>query len=274
MILGINGILASMAYIHPFNYDLHLSSIPSSNVKYDLEAIICFHGYGGDYRLTEEIRQQVEFDKLLVGFNFPDYGIQEGTYDPEKAAFGSIRELLPAIYTLKEYAVAKGIKRIDLYGRSAGGGALINTLAVLNTAFYDVDLKKIGITIQDKTTILRAIQNGVILLDVPLKSVEEIIDLRGTTRELEILAAAYKMHDMRPIDSIRHLTGLPLNILLYFEEGDEVLSNRDDELYIQLLKKANSLGTTKVIFGNSGGHSIYHADLWDAYVAKTPRKDH
>jgi hypothetical protein len=70
---------------------------------------------------------------------------------------------------------------IDLYGFSAGGGAVINLIALLNTKTYDAELKKIGIDKKEKKKLLEAIQMGFILLDAPLKSVEEIMDFRGSS---------------------------------------------------------------------------------------------
>ena len=75
------------------------------------------------------------------------------------------------------------------------------------------------------------------ILDTPLKSIEEIIDFRGPTKELEILAKNYQENAFRPIDSLERLKQLRLNILLHFQENDEVLSNRDDEIYMPSIEK-------------------------------------
>ena len=89
------------------------------------------------------------------------------------------------------------------------------------------------------------------ILDTPLKSIEEIIDFRGSTEELERLAKNYRDNHLRPIDSIESLRGLSLDILLHFQEKDKILSNRDDFLYIEKLQAIQP--NTNVIRGTMEG---------------------
>lgn len=240
----------------PFDYDLHLTALPGKSPK----TMICFHGSGANYKLIEFLKDHVGLEETLVGFNFPDHDF--ANKDPKSASFGSIRELLPALYVLKTYVIDKGMDQIDLYGFSAGGGAVINTIAILNTSLYDQDLEKIGISMKEKRTILQAIQKGRIILDAPLKSVEEIIEFRGPSEDLVAFAHQYSENGLRPIDSLKYLINLSLHITLYFENPDEILSNRDDDLFIERLQKYNSKGTTKVIIGSDGGHSSAHSAIW------------
>ena len=243
-----------------FNYDLHLNSITGKGRR----TVVCLHGYSGDYRLGRHLKK-VGLKENIVSFNFPDYGIREGKFDAEKATFGTIQELLPAIYVLKKCVVEKGLHEIDLYGFSAGGGAAVNVLAVLNTSKYDKALKAHGITLEDKQKILKAIQSGIVILDAPLKSIDEVIAARGSTKELEIIAKHYQENDLRPIDSLRHLENLSLQVIVYFQSPDAVISNRDDALFIERLKKYNSSGTTTVIVADEGGHTGKHVSLLHAY---------
>lgn len=248
---------------HPFDYDLHLFSSPGSNGR----TMICFHGYGDNYQLAETLKNLYQPNTALVSFNFPEYDIKQGRkYDPKTASFGTIDELLPALYVMKKIVLDEGLKSIDLYGFSAGGGAVINVIAVLNGRTHDAELKRIGIGAKEKKRLLSAIQQGIIVLDTPLKSIEEIIDFRGSSEEFEILAEKYREHGFRPIDSLKMLHGLSLNILLYFDKKDEVLSNRDDLLYIQQLQKSQSSERLTVIIGDEGGHMAPHFSLWKAYT--------
>lgn len=250
----------------PFDYDLHLFSLPGSNAR----TMICFHGYGDSYRIAETLKNLYQPKATLVSFNFPEHDLKEGKkYDPKTASFGTINELLPALYVMKKIVVDQGLKSIDLYGFSAGGGAVVNAIAVLNGTAYDSELQKIGIGTEEKKKLLSAIQQGIVILDAPLKSVEEIMDFRGSSEEFEILAKKYRTHGFRPIDSLQMLKGLSLNILLYFDQKDEVLSNRDDLFYIQRLKDAQPSERLTVIIGDEGGHMAPHFSLWDAYSKKT-----
>jgi len=107
-----------------------------------------------------------------------------------------------------------------------------------------------------------------IILDVPLKSVEEIIAFRGSNPELKILAKHYRDNNLRPIDTVEFLQGLSLNIIIHFQESDEIISNRDDQIYIEKINEVNRLGTTSVITGNDGGHEGVHLSLWQFYLEK------
>lgn len=249
--------------LSPFHYDLGVKVLPSSDPN--AKIMLAFHGYGSNHNIVDLLRTYPEINDHLVGFNFPDYRIREGIYDPQTLTFGTIQELLPALYLLKQYVIDKGNDEIHLYGFSAGAGAIINVLAVLNTSRFDAELSQIGISKQDKIQILQAIEKGHIILESPLKSIEEIIAFRGSTPELEWIAKRYRESHLRPIDSLNDLSNLKLNILIYFQDPDEVLSNRDDSIFIDKLKRQNQ-GITSVVIGHEGGHNMYHRSLWKAYA--------
>lgn len=246
-------------YGHPFDYDLHLTYFMENSPK----TMICFHGMGGDYRVAEHIHGRVS--ETLISFNFPDHGFIPGVSDITKTTFGTINELLPALYVLKKAIIDEGRGQVNLYGFSAGGGALINTLKVLNSSTYDVDLAKIGITSAEKALILDVIQRGHIILDTPLKSIAEIVAFRGATDDLMAARKRYHENGMEPIESIEQLDNLALNIVVHFQNPDETLSNRDDELFIDRLKKHNTKGTTTVIIESDAGHRLPHPSLWRYY---------
>lgn len=230
--------------------------------------MILFHGYGANYQIADVLKKSECIDATLISFNFPDYDQHARGRDPLRATFGTIDELLPAFYVLKKYVLDGNLVSVDLYGYSAGGGALVNVIAILNTSRYDTELRQIGINESGKKRLLQAIQNGVTILDVPLKSVEELIAFRGSTPEFEVLARNYLNNHLRPIDSLESLRGLSLDVILHFQEPDEALSNRDDTLYIDKLKRANSRGTTAAVIGHDGGHSAPHYSLWQFYIKK------
>ena len=75
---------------------------------------------------------------------------------------------------------------------------------------------------------------------------------------------------MRPIDTVLLISGMKLNILLHFQNPDEIIGNRDDSLFIDLLRKANK-GTTTVVIGNDGGHNSFHTSLWNQYKKLTQK---
>lgn len=250
--------------IHPFGYDLGIEIIASKKNKAGVT--ICCHGYGSSSHIAEVIHSFKVISDHIVAFNFPDYDLLHRPYDPRTCALGSIKELLPLFYILKRCICDAGLTSMNLYGFSAGGAALINALVALNETTYDAELARIGIAREDKKNIIHAIQHGLVILDCPMKSAEEIVDVRGRAPEFMILAEIYRKNNMRPIDSVQRLKGLKLHILLHFQQPDEIIGNRDDEIFIERLREANASGTTQVVIGSDGGHNAYHASLWSAYA--------
>lgn len=246
---------------HPFSYDLGVklvcSKAPSNSVT------ICCHGYGHNNQIVDTVSSFGTISGNLVGFNFPDYNIT-GDRDHRDSKFGSIDEILPLLFLIKYYACDLKLPAVNLYGFSAGAGAIVNALAVLNKQSYLLRLSEIGITQKQITCMINALEKGHIILDCPLKSVDEIIAFRGTSPELEAMRANYARNNMNPVEVLPQLAGLNLNIILNFQASDDVLSNRDNSIFIERLRKANS-GITEVIIGSDGGHNSYHTSLWDAY---------
>lgn len=243
---------------HPFSHDLHLSY---ENKDID-QAVICFHGVGGSYRIKDSIDSSV--GATLVSFNFPDHETLLIFDHPEATVYGSIDELLPALFVIKNAIVEKKFTKVTLYGHSAGGAALINCIAILNTSEYDSELMKIGMSSEDKNKIIDVIQNGIVILDTPLKSIDELVDHYGQRYDLEIIGSRYKRNGMNPIQSIEKWKGLSLRVLLHYQVPDKVLSNRDDDLFLEKIRECNS-GTTEVLKGNDAGHSLPHPSLWTYY---------
>jgi hypothetical protein len=243
---------------HPFDYDLAIN-IVSSNQQ-DAPVMICCHGYGHNNEIAEVVAAHLTVPYHLVSFNFPDHDITNAS-DHTKSTFGSIDELLPLLYVMKRCIVDCKLSKIGLYGFSAGGGAIINALAVLQQGTYKQDLQTIGITEVDSNTILKALERGIIILECPLKSIEEIIAARGPSRQFTILAQRYANNHMRPIDIVSLLDGIKTTIFLHFENPDDILGNKDDHLFADRLITANK-GTTIVTIGYEGGHNNSHKELW------------
>lgn len=246
----------------PFSYNINVQVLKGE--KDNEPVMICFHGYGSNYTIANVLQRFGIVKDHLVSFNFPDYNILE-TMDISNLSFGTIKELLPPLYLIKKCVIDAKLSSINLYGFSAGGGAIINTLSVLNSDRFDKELNQIGITKENKKTIITAIEKGLIILDSPMKSMQELMDARGYSVEFAYLTKQYNLNAMNPIDNLKNLKGLKLNILLNFQVPDEILSNRDDKIFISNLKESNKDGTNIIVIGHGGGHNSFHADLWKAY---------
>jgi|GEM_PF-756137 len=231
---------------------------------------ITLHGSGANKDIGRRLKDRGLLCGPVIIFNFPDHDIPNwNTYDFSQSTFGTINELLPPLFLMKQ-CLDHGIEKISLYGFSAGGGATVNLLAVLNSDKYAHELEQIGITHNDRGMILEAVRKGLVILDCPLKSIDEIAAARGPGQWSIILDRQYRLNEMRPIDRLDGLEGLELNVLLYFELNDEVLSNRDDQLFIDRLKTYNAGGTTTVVTGSTGGHNTLSRPLWQAYEKLIP----
>lgn len=246
-----------------FTYDLHLSYQGESK---DL-AIVCFHGFGGDYRVGESVEQFMQGKATMVSFNFPDYGKRSGFLDPDQTSFGTVNEILPALYVLKQTVIDRDFSKVCLYGFSAGAAAAVNCISALNTTLQDAALQSVGIYDLEKKKILAALEAGDVILDTPLKSIDELFALYGNTQELEVIGKRFRDNDMDPIHSLKFWQGLSLNVLVHFQIPDEVVSNRDDALFVEALK-TYCRGNVDVLVGSDSGHSLPHPTLWDYYVQK------
>lgn len=259
--LWLTQLVKTISESSPFAYNLQCSTRTAQNNNQRL--LLCLHGSGSNSNFINRIPNDIL--AALLSFNFPDHDQEARDLAIENTQYGTLAELLPILYVLKTMVIDHQVSTLDLYGFSAGGGALINTLALLHSQRFKTELTKIGITHENRNAILKAITQGHILLDCPLKSIEEISDYRGNSPELAILAQRYRDNRFRPIDNLASLTGLPLQILLYFEEPDEILSNRDDQLFYKQLQAVNAQGKTTLITGNHEGHNSIHTTLWKRY---------
>lgn len=246
---------------NPFDYDLHFTMLPSTNN--DADVLVCMHGMGANYSLCDILRTNPDIHHHILSFNFPDYGINRRQLT--QTAFGTWDEIAPALFVLKRSVIDGNLNKIHLYGFSAGGGAIINLLTVLNSTRYDKSLLNLGISSDDKSKILQAIQRGSVILEVPLRSFDEVAGDSGGIPEVRFLAERARKNGMIPIQNLNELQGLILNIFVFFADEDEVLGNRDQEKFIQLLRQVNKNGKTTAIIGKKGGHLAYHPELWQAY---------
>jgi len=245
---------------NPFNYDLQVKILAGE--KPDAELCICMHGMGSDSTLSEVMKSNPAIPYHIAAFNFPDYGSRHQNI--LKTTFGTFDEIAPALFVLKKCIVDGGVDKAHLYGFSAGGGAIINILAVLNSNSYDKALQKLGLGCAEKQKILQSIQKGSVILEVPLRSFDEIADVFGGC-EMRKLAQRARKNGMVPIENIKKLQGLSLNCFVYFAYPDDSLGNRDDAEFINRLRNANEKGKTVAIVGKDAGHTTYHPELWTAF---------
>jgi hypothetical protein len=251
----------------PFNYPLDIKLYEGKSP--DEDVILCCHGYGGDHSIAGIIASYRIVPAHLVGFNFPDYNITSRAIKPSAMTYGTVNELLPAIYLLKKIVVDAKNDRVSLYGFSAGGAAVVNLIAFLNTVHDSKELQKIGVTEENRQQILAALQKGIILIDSPLKSLDEFNaahpEMLKDPKNI-LHAQRAQENEMIAIDALAKWKGLKLSVVLFLQNPDEAVSNRDDALFIERLKQANPQGRNLTLTGNEGGHLSFHTALWKGYL--------
>ena len=139
----------------PFSYPLDVKIYKGKTANEGV--ILCCHGYGSDSSIASIIASYKPVPEHLVGFNFPDYSIHYRRIPADQVAYGTVKELLPVIYLLKKIVVDGQTERESLYGFSAGGAAVVNVIALLNTASENTDLNSIVVTREDVQKILAAL---------------------------------------------------------------------------------------------------------------------
>ncbi len=246
---------------HPFSYDLGIKVMPGKQTNSGVT--ICCHGYGSSCQVGEVVHSFKAIPDHLISFNFPDYDCIRRKLTVYQTVFGKPEEIMPIFYLLKKLVIDGSVDEVSLYGFSAGGGAIINVLSFLNQSSHDEALKKIGIDAEGKKKIIVALQKGMIILDCPLKSMDEIMQFKPGY-DMAVLAKRYRDNNMRPIDSISLLKGLNMNILVHFQNPDEMIGNKDDAEFIERLKNTNA-GKTYSVIASEGGHNTYHKSLWNEY---------
>ena len=221
-------------------------------VSEDQDVMLCLHGFGMDKMIGSYVHDTQLVTHHIFSFNFPDHGMDIDISKPETLCFGSVEELKPVIERLHTCITTLGANRIHLYGFSAGGGCAVNVLAALKKHRFR---KELGLSAHEMDTIFEALERGTVILDCPLKSIDEILDeVEPENHYLAHVADIYKSNDLRPIDSLLKLKGSELNVLLILMQPDAILSNRDDALFIERLEEANRLGNTVVMLGHEGIH--------------------
>lgn len=258
---------ALQATTSPFSYPLDVKIYQGKTSNE--EVILCCHGLGGDGSDAGIISSYKATPDHLVGFNFPDYSLHSRYIAADQMAYGTIKELLPPIYLLKKIVVDAQVEKVSLYGFSAGGAAVVNLITQLNISRNSQDLNSIGVTNEDVKKILTALQKGVILLDAPLKSIDEFYQAHpGSFRDPQsaLFLSRYHENEMNPLETIDNWKGLNLSVVVFFQNPDEAISNRDDALFKKRLLKANPKGRNLVLTGNEGGHLGFHKSLWKGYL--------
>ncbi len=260
--------MTSIEAQNPFDYKL--------DVRYSLgtnkNILLCNHGFGGNSQSVID-RVKPHTADTVIGFNYFDHGFSHETGDDQATTMATPLEIMPLIYMLKGCVIESNMPSISLYGFALGAADIIYAIDLLTKEEQSELEKKYNITLSDKKRILAALRNGKILLDVPFKSIDEIINLRGPQETLLMYKermATYKL--LNPIDTLSKLSDLNMTFVVFFDANNEFFSNSEDANFAKYLLEANSKGTNIVITADNGGHLADHLTLWKIYSSLEQQK--
>lgn len=256
-----------------FDYPLAIERIPESRsfaVTTPRRPTIYFHGWADNKNSAKILKNYCDvLPGEVITFNFPDaHGLRALC---RHSNFGQLPDVLVGLYVLKKVKDTLNPEACDLYGVSRGGAVIINMLAVLNdtTGKYDNDLQRIGITAPMRQELIKLIERGCIILDCPLTDLKTVLKHKAprldlnTAQKLVAKLTRYKPDGLQALDSIAHLEGIKLNILIHFQYNDRVVTNLNDAaLYQRLI--AHNPHSTYIVLGNDGGHVHTHKALRNA----------
>ena len=242
-----------------FGYKLSIHYIHDNTCLQSERPTLYFHGWQdlqGSGKILKKFCKVLPGDLIL--FNFPDaFPIVCPFW---KSSFGQKNDVLPALYTLNYVVTKKNLDAIDLFGASRGAATIINMIALLNNQelyqHYKPDLEKIGIDNNQRIKLLQVIQNGCIVLAIPLRTLKETKFPPFIPQYL----TKWKKDGLDPMKSALLLNDLKLNILVHFQHKDKVVLNKSESQYFKNLAQQNPENTF-LVMGNDGGHLNTQASL-------------
>jgi hypothetical protein len=227
-----------------------------SSVVNDGCTIFC-HGFGGSQRCIQARHVLGLLPGTIVGFNFFDAG-ETGITLFTKSCFAQendIKTLLVVLALLDDAACPA----FHLVGFSLGGGVIINMLArLVQYKKYGKFFHKLGISKSKADSIIARIKNGTIVLDCPLVDIfftlkERMPNICGLLHYIilpAITQGKYLPWKDTALKAAPIVRGLEIPILVHFQYGDEIVTNRCDIPFYTSLCGAD----TYVVLGNDGGH--------------------
>ena len=97
----------------------------------DAPVTVCFHGWGGNYQIAEMLRYIPAIKDHLISFNLPFACSLDGQDPLLSPSLGTIQEIIPILHVLHDCMEQRKLTSLNLYGFSAGGGTIVDLIAVL-----------------------------------------------------------------------------------------------------------------------------------------------
>ncbi len=213
------------------------------------------HGFG-DMKNSAKLFKEF-YDTLpgnIITFQFPDWG--PGIPWIRKSSLGQFPDVATALLVLKWAKNKLGLSGVDLYGYSRGGATALNMIYVLSSDEYNDKLHTLGIDPQEKKELLSLIKNGSIVLDAPLRNLNESLStniVRRFANKILPYVSQYDPQGMQGLSSAQALRNLKFNILFHFQHNDNILTNKSETKLYNVFHQL-SPSTTYLTLGDEGGH--------------------
>ncbi len=251
------------------HYKLQIEHIIDTNPKTVVNhnrPTIYLHGWGDTKQSAKLLKAFCDvLPGDLITFNFRDNGVLLPKFGYSN--LGQLPDVLSTIYVIKWTRDNLNVQEVDLFGYSRGGATLLNTVAVLNdkNGTYDKDLASIGITQEDRKSLLSMIQRGCHVLDCPLTNMNVTVGEFMKSKNSFWVSAfetvtRYKRDGLQGLTSALTFGNLKLNMLVHFQHHDKIVSNKNEAELYRRLSKHNPMSIFMVL-GNNGGHLHSHAAL-------------
>lgn len=239
-------------------YDLSLEYIYETTTQ-DTTTTLYLHGWGDTKNSARLLKKFCKvLDDNVATFNFSDARPVFGKL--KQSSFGQLSDVLSALYAAHRTIKELKLTALNLFGISRGGATIINMLALLNNddlfAQHKAALAKIGIDENARVEILNAIQNGTIILDVPLRSMKYTPFPRFVAQKF----TTYDPNGLQALETVKLLEGLKLTMLVHFQHADWIVSNKGEAAFFFHLAR-NNPASTYLVMGHDGGHLHTHAAL-------------
>lgn len=220
------------------------------------------HGWGDSQKTIDYLHRNAAFlPDTIVGFDFVDANFGAFLPSYKKSNFCQSGDIAPLVMVLAMLDNC-GLETINLTGHSRGAGTILTTLARLKRyARYRRFFQKLGISKPQAARILEKVRRGVIILNCPLIDIDTIIKDKLGWFKMDwatplvrgcFVPVVTKYHPSgdSPLKAAWHLCTSGFTILIYTEQQDMIVGNKNDAQLYTILESTD----TYFCIGNDTGH--------------------
>lgn len=260
--------LDAKALIKTLGYNPEITvTQPAPNVIHGDAVTVYAHAWGDSKESVHYFRNNsLMLPGTIVSFNFRDAHRGSSLPPIEKVRFSNFAQEsdIATLLTVIKTVLSCGVTAINLFGHSRGGGAIITMLARLYQfdTYYN-SFNKLGITKENATAILNAVNKGSLVLNCPLVDTPQLIKEKASwvhagfmsgflSRGILPFIMQYRAYADNPVTAAQILqkNGYAIPTFIHFQKDDIIIGTRNDYLLYQYLHGKD----TYLTIGNEGSH--------------------